>query len=576
MEDNPGTPPGNGWKQILSAKRGAKGEKGERGEQGEKGIPGRNGLDATLPEGFTDQLLEIANKVFEDDRSGAYAVTSFRGWFMPNEAYRSGDLVNYDGSLYLCTSGGAYRSIAESNGAFELVVGVPKVAAQTFMLWQGEWGASRTYNTGNTVRDAGGTYVSTTYNNTERPSPQAIGSPVWVSGEGDTPAWSAEASAAASAITYGQRYTYTNDGFANRLRMWVDEADPNITYEVFSRPEPNGDNPTLNQLFPETSFGQTGWFTINISHLLIAAGAEFDLLVIKRNRASSTTADYEYVYSAPQNAAVPAAGQIQHGRSATDELRINVVDNQGQDRSAAFAVLVPGDKISGAGIIWTIIDIVDNGTWYLFEVTPAVVGTEGTGNFTFETFTALPINYVRIVDHYASNIEGLYSDTAGNTVISSNMYGIDLEYQQASISSNWDVVTPASNYTDGAGGFSFTAEQTGWVKARAARVELSGVETADNQWTELARMPVDKGEAYTFEYAITCKRLDDFGFGNSRYGALVQHNGGLEVSSEAMYENLPAGLDTRASTDGNDLVFEVNGRTGQNWFWTLDMDVVEL
>ena len=130
QEDTSGQPPGNGWQQILTAPRGKQGAAG-KSIVGPQGKPGRNGADAILPANFIEDVMALAGerKAFEDGRSGAEAIVSFRGYFMPDETYRSGDVVSFDGGLYLCISGGRFDSIAKSQTSWELMLSVPKVGA---------------------------------------------------------------------------------------------------------------------------------------------------------------------------------------------------------------------------------------------------------------------------------------------------------------------------------------------------------------------------------------------------------------------------------------------------------------
>jgi len=61
MEDTAGTPPGNGWRQILSAPRGKAGPAGKAIE-GPQGKPGRNGRDSQLDDEFIADLRDIVSQ----------------------------------------------------------------------------------------------------------------------------------------------------------------------------------------------------------------------------------------------------------------------------------------------------------------------------------------------------------------------------------------------------------------------------------------------------------------------------------------------------------------------------------
>ena len=578
MEDTDKTPPGNGWKQILTAPRGKAGPAGES-IRGPEGKPGRNGLDAKLPDGFIDELKYLANKAFEDGRSGSYAVNSFRGYFTPTEQYVSGDVVNFDGSLFVCTSSGTYRSIALSNGAFELMLGVPKVAHVPYMHWRGQW-VQKTYKSGDTVRDSGWTMVAITETN-ERPSPQQVGQPIWVSGLGDTPNWGApQQSSPTPELIYGQRYSLAQTGYVNSTRVWVDEADPNITYTVAIIGNPDTESETINFVLNDASFASTGWVSIPTQDVLVVEGSVFDVAVIKRDRNTSVSETLPYNYSTPNNESIPLSGQLIHANRLVDELWISTEDSLGDDQSSVLANLHSGDTISGAGVTWTIISSTDNGSYYVFTVSPAVQGTAGLGDFIFTTFTAQPINYVELPDHYIANdsVIGFYTeDGLGTKVLDEDGYGIDIEVQEAYLPTDWEVVTPGNvGGTPSQTVSAMSQTEKDWVKARSEPIQDAIMTTDGNGWEELMRVPLPASSGYVVEYWVTGKRLDDDGYVAGKWGALLTRNGAVDVSVKTIYQHMEPGVRVRLTPDGSDAVFEVDGASNERWRWRLSADVGEI
>ena len=100
-----------------------------------------------------------------------------------------------------------------------------------------------------------------------------------------------------------------------------------------------------------------------------------------------------YDYQTPQNTAVPLSGQIIHGRSQQDQMRISYTDDNAipVDRTALIQGLSIGDQISDGIFDWAVQSNSDEGTWGLIGVAPATVSAAGIKNFDFETVTPTPI-----------------------------------------------------------------------------------------------------------------------------------------------------------------------------------------
>jgi hypothetical protein len=437
MEDTSGEPPGNGWKQILSAPRGKQGPAG-KSIVGPQGKPGRNGRDAEIPEGFLDELVKIASetKRFADGRSGAEAITSFRGYFDTTESYSSGDVINNDGSLYLCVSStGPSNSIAQSSGSWELMLGVPKQSSGGWMLWRGSW-EQKTYSVGHVVRDGDWTMVCVRETN-DRAGPQAIGDPInGYSGLDPT------TSDTAKQITQGVRYTSTNGAWLNAYRVYTITGN---VYRVFSI-QSNGEVNEL-ALFEATS---TGWQTFALTPILVLPGQEFSVVAVTQEPdPTPTTWQGDWNYTTPNNPAVPAAGTMIHANNELAVLRVAKTDNNAGDRSAELEALTIGDIIDGGNIRWVIQSVLDEGSFMAYSVAPAVQdSTDGIKTFTFETVTATPITYLSDTDYYLTNdnVDGLLGiDIDYNDIVpDDNAYGIDITVQAASASEDWEVVATSS------------------------------------------------------------------------------------------------------------------------------------
>jgi hypothetical protein len=441
IEDTSGQPPGNGWQQILTAQRGRDG----KSIVGPQGVPGRNGLDAKLPDNFIEEVLELAsqNKAFEDGRSGAEAITSFRGYFLSGEAYNRGDVVNLDGGLYVCTSSGQFDSIAKSQDSWELMLVVPKVSSPAYMLWKGEWIQGNTYNGGHVVRDGNWLMVALTQT-TDKAAPQAIG-PEFNLYTGSDPT----TSQLAKQITQGARYTSTVPVWINGYRLYTIAGN---FYRVFSVSSTG----QVTELLSFTA-NTTGWSDFPFGPQPLAEGAEFTLVtVVQEPDPTPTTWTSDWNYTTPNNLGIPGAGVVIHANDDTSSLRINKTSSIG-DESANLEALTIGDIIDSGNISWAIQNITDNGTWMNFSVAPAVQDSpDGVRTFTFETVTSTPITYLSDPDYYLSSpsVQGMLGVDIGfeDIVPDDNAYGVDLIVQNASISPDWDLMAYSGLAGAGGGG----------------------------------------------------------------------------------------------------------------------------
>lgn len=562
MEDTSGEPPGNGWKQILSAPRGKQGPAGKSIE-GPQGKPGRNGLDAKLPEGFIDDLIALASerKAFEDGRSGAEVITSFRGYFMPGEAYSVGDVVNFDDSLYLCVSGGSYKSIAQSAGAFELLIGVPKVAYVPFMHWQGAW-EQRTYNPGMTVTDGMWTMVANKQTN-DRAAPQQIGLPTYVYDGTITPT-----TEDAKQVISGMRYTPQDRArYVAGYRVYT-TAD--LHYRIYLVRNPLG-TPVLN-LVSDFIASSTGWLELNVSGDLVGVGETVDILkYIDEVDGTPTSWSGDWDYDTPNNASSPDPGQIVHSNKATSELRVSKTDNSLSDRSNELEALTIGDRIQGAGQDWTIQSMIDGGSWINFGVSPATQGgPDGVQNFDFQTIAQTPIPYAEDAGYWSGtpNVSGLHIADAHYTEITpdDSQYGIDVRFQDYSISDDWDVVS--SSEFDTTASSAFNAMETELVQSSATPFEYGSVDTTDNNWTEIGRKLIPAGYAAKGTFAVDAKRTDSVEHHVSEWTILTYNDNGITHYLAKDIE-LGADLSVRTRDDGDYLSIEVRGKNSQSWSWSL-------
>ena len=559
MEDTSGEPPGNGWKQILSAPRGKQGVAGKSIE-GPQGKPGRNGRDAVLPDGFIEEVMALAteNKRFEDGRSGAESITSFRGYFDTTESYSSGDVVNFDGGLYLCvTSTGPANSLGQGTGSWELMVGVTKQGQEAYMHWQGTW-VQKAYNPGMTVTDGGWTMVCVN-RTTEKAGPTPIGDPAWVYDGTIT-----GTSISAKQVVSGARYT--GGERAKYLSGYRVYTTAGVRYSIFLVINPLIE-PIVSEVAQFTATA-TGWQEFALQGGFFPAYEVADVVaVIDQPADTPVIFSGNWDYDTPPNAEIPPAGTILHGNSTTGELRISKTDDDGADRSVALENLTIGDGIQGAGMSWIIQSVTDNGTWISFGISPSTQGSpDGVQNFDFETTVETEIPYGQDVGYWTGNdsVSGLNgADTAYvDLTPDDNQYGIDLRLQDFRTSDDWEIVS-VSDSAVGSAPVNISAGQFGVV------TENPTVDTTGAGWTEIKRATLILNSGYSGTLNVDAKRMDGTGYYSTRLEVLAYEDGGVTADSTHRYELGDNQLSVRIRADGGDLVFEVKGKVGQEWHWDM-------
>lgn len=267
---------------------------------------------------------------------------------------------------------------------------------------------------------------------TDRPAPQWLGVDAYVY-DGASPT----DSVSAKQIIQGIRYLTPYDIFVTGYRVYTIAGNAYRTFLIG----------TSGQIEELTAFeaSTTGWTEFDSVDKLVLEGTSFDLLVVTSEPdATPTTWVGNWVYQTPQNAAIPAVGNIIHATKLLDSFRINKTDDDAGDRGTELEALTVGDIIDGAGIRWAIQGIVDNVTWMDFTVSPAQQGATGTHEFSFETVTATPITYLEDVDYWLgnANVRGLFgADIAYDDIVpDDNQYGIDMKIVQTDMSPDWDLM----------------------------------------------------------------------------------------------------------------------------------------
>ena len=245
----------------------------------------------------------------------------------------------------------------------------------------------------------------------------------------------------AKQVITGMRYTGTVGRVFNITGFRVNTVLGN-KYVISTIDDPLG-VPVVTQVADFTAT-TTGWLNLPIDETFIVNDAVMDIVaIIAEPDGTPETTTGVWDYETPQNIGTPGVGEISHGRSAPDTMRIHKTPISG---AADVSVLTPGDIITHAtsGLEWSIQSTTDSGAYMTFVVAPAQTASAGNGEtFEFDTVSATPITYVDDFEYWAATptIQGIYGADIPylDIVPTSSQHNIDLYVGEVTLSSDWEI-----------------------------------------------------------------------------------------------------------------------------------------
>lgn len=385
-------------------------------------------------------------KAWYDRKAGEPAL----GYIAPTDAQSAIDQIYDDIGITSGDVTGPFSSIDGSPAVFDGSSGKILRQGARSMRWTGA------FTTIGTIYDADDVTLDDDWlmiankPTSDRPAPQASGDPFY----GYTGVSMAPASPSAKLVTMGQRYEFQQSGWLNGWRLLQHSGQH---YAVYTITDPEGTR--VKKLLASFEATTDGWANYAIDPVLVASAAKFDLLVVVKSGApAETTWTGDWDYTSPQNAGVPATGQIIHSKGSPGLLQVSKTDQASGDRSVELEALQAGDEVEAGATTWTIQHVADQASYMDFNVVPETHSSVGVQAVTFHTVTAEPV----FVDWEAAywptsqhpQVEGLYTTTGGldDAVLNTNAYGIDIQVQSAEISVDWDALSTSGGGSSGSSG----------------------------------------------------------------------------------------------------------------------------
>jgi len=328
---------------------------------------------------------------------------------------------------------------------------------QGIMTWKGVWSPGR-YEKNDVVRD--NTWLSIALEDTEeRSAPQPSG-PVDELLP-DTPTW--DATQQQAAVVYsGQDLIFTKGGWVKQIEIWAPELTSNTNYRTIIEDTTDPENP-IRWVIEEPVLFEDAWTSVFIGERIVLAGTKWRVYVDALDSNSTTNISGGWRQDVPSQNAEPLTGGWNRNNS-NDVVRIDKTDLDTDDRSTELLSATVDSIIrfvqtsdSTRSRSYRVNDIpVNAGTYVLYTVDNLEIGIGGEPLVgepcTTDIDVPIPTNtkYKQLTDQYLTQpdfatVAGfLQFDGVDQSGVVDNAYSINIDFQEAYISPDWEVMSNAS------------------------------------------------------------------------------------------------------------------------------------
>lgn len=340
------------------------------------------------------------------------------------------------------------------------------------MSWKNLW-VSAAYKENDTVRDGDWTMIANK-DTTERAAPVPSGVPTFVLPL--VPTWDVPDPSSVAVIHSGHEYTFTSAGWIKELRVWAPSIDPSVAYRIVIVDITNPTVPVV-RVIPDPILNEDDWATVALDYVAVSIGTVFRIYLDVLNSSGEQQTVDGWNTVSTSNTTVPTTSQWV-ARADGANVRMHNT-SLGATYGVQLAALPVGTEIR-------IVETGDTNKSVTYETTGATTPTpdtadgsytliptlkisEGPGGFpttgnpatiTITEFIAAATEYVEFTDFLLTGqpawatVVGYLS--IGGTAqallrrlgeefpvafaVSSNAYGVDIEFQEAYVSPDWDLV----------------------------------------------------------------------------------------------------------------------------------------
>ena len=318
--------------------------------------------------------------------------------------------------------------------------------------WGGNWNSTLTYNKNDMVLDDPWTMIANK-TTVDPAAPFPSGAPTWTMET--SPTFVTDQNE--SVVHSGHIYTMSKSGWIERIRVWVPKLSSTTNYRFVFQDITDPGNPIRTIINDPLLFENT-WTEIVLTNVLIRAGAILKMYIDALDSGEKASITGGWTYTGTSNNAAPTTGHWIRNSNHTN-VRIHKTDLDGTSRASELEGVTIESTIAfsqtndvSKGWTYEVTGVpIDRGDYMEYPVVrTANLNSIDTGAITTMNINipvAQPTQYVSETNTWAiqpdfATVEGFLdfsgSPVAGNEL---NGFGVDVRYQEASVSEDWEVVS---------------------------------------------------------------------------------------------------------------------------------------
>ncbi len=323
--------------------------------------------------------------------------------------------------------------------------------------WMGNWQGGKYYPAGAFVRDGTVTAICVVGLTLEKPEP--IPDPGDPESTGLPDPWvGASTESNTSVVVSGQTYTFSQSGWIKELKIYATELTGNTNYRIIIANVTDPES-IVTSIIDDPLLTEDAWRVVSFLNSLILPGTKLSISIDALNSGADTNISGGWQYNGPTQppAAPPVSNWTQDNQRTS--FRIDKTDLDLTDRGTELEGVIPETLISvvetanvGNTVTYRVTSVTDSGAF----MTYGVVLQDETGDIGVGTVCtldidipiALPTEYAEETlvwgtpPSWASTVEGfLLFDGVDQVVPTTNAYGVDILFEPAEISTDWDIVS---------------------------------------------------------------------------------------------------------------------------------------
>jgi hypothetical protein len=329
------------------------------------------------------------------------------------------------------------------------------VAQGSPMQWMGAWNSGIYYPKGAFVRD--GTVAAVANKLTlEKPAP--VPDPADPETTGLPDPWVGVTTQSNTfPIESGQIYTFSQDGWIKELKVYAPEVTADTHYRVVVVDLTDPDSP-VTTVIDNPRVVEDEWSVVAFFDAVVKAGNVLGISLNALNSSASTNIAGDWRYSGPSQTGAPPLREWTQDNQRTS-FRISKEDFSGANRSAELESvtidsIISVEQVTNAAntVKYIVTEVKDDITFMSYSVTlqseTGIIGTATICTIDIDVPVPLPTEYAEETSvwgappSWASAVAGfLYFGGAVQAVPITNAYGVDILFEPASVSEDWDIVS---------------------------------------------------------------------------------------------------------------------------------------